>query len=173
MARSRRGFALQELLPGGISPSTSSKDAKGMAPSSAYTPPVASQAAPAAVNKNAIDPVLQANPLSMDAKASPIFGAPSAAPTPTKFGSLQTALGGIGLSAGKSLGGSPSMSAGSLLGADALGTDWGKLFGYQGIGAELISAALKNLGISKPTPMLGVTPAQSYGEDWLKSMGLA
>lgn len=103
--------------------------------------------------------------------------APSAA-QPSKFSQLQGALGGIKLP-GNALMPNSSKSAGSMLGADALSTDWAKLFGS---GNADILKALTGLGISaapkvslasKFTIGGGGSSNTPYGNTWLKQMGLA
>lgn len=169
MPRSRRGFQLQQFLSGNIVPSTASKPT-GVVPESPLS--LGSMKNPA-FSAGALGGTpaqqLQSGAAKLNlAGGQMLIPQASAIASPTKFADFQKELSGISL--GKNLMTQQSVLGSSLLGTDATGTDWAKIFGYQGAGSDLISAALKKYGISKPAGGLGAV--NSFSPDWLKSMGL-
>lgn len=166
MARSRRGFQLQQFLPGNIVPSTASKPT-GVVPENPMS--LGSMKNPAFSAGSLGTPAQQLQ--SGSAKLNLAGGQmliPQASSAPVSSGSkwtdLQKALGGINMGGLK-----PTTAAGMYLGADAATTDWSKLL-TQGSLNPTIAAALKTLGISKPSGSFGTSVG--FGQDWLKSMGL-
>lgn len=167
MPRSRRGFQLQQFLPGGITPSSASKPT-GVIPEAPQSlgsiqSPAFSAGAPAQSPASQ----LQSGQSKLNLGGGQMLTPNPAASGPTKFGDLQAALGSISM--GNNLMTGQKTLGSSLLGADAASTNWGDLFGYQGMNSSMISAALKNLGITAPTGGFGATPNL---QDWMKQMGL-
>lgn len=169
MPRSRRGFQLQQFLPGNIVPSTASKPT-GVVPESPLSLG-SMQSPPFSAGGSQGSQFQQQMALNKQTQIQGISGPQAGTPTSmgSKFADLQKALGGISLTSGKSLGGGQTMAS-SLLGADAGSTDWASLFGNNSANSALIAAALKNLGITKPSGGLGAT--NSFSQDWMKQMGL-
>jgi len=167
MPRSRRGFQLQQFLSGNIVPSTAAKPT-GVIPEAAQGG-LSMQSPPFSAGAPNVSPAkqLESGQSKLNLAGGSMLTPNPAAPGASKFGDLQKALGGVSL--GKNLMSGQNVLGSSMLGQDAIGTDWAKLFGYQGMNSSMVSAALKSLGITAPTGGFGANPNL---QDWMKQVGL-